>query len=72
MRESAGSSVMAWSSVMFSRPGTSLLICSTRARGIFSARPTSLIAAFGLRVPKVPIWATFASPYYFRTYSITS
>ena len=72
IRRSAGSSLRASSRVMFSRAGTSLLICSTRASGMFSTRPTSLIAALALSVPKVPIWATFASPYLFRTYSMTS
>ncbi len=38
---------------------------------MFITRPTSLIAALALSVPKVPIWATFASPYFFRTYSMT-
>ena len=71
-RRSAGSSLIASSSVMLSRAGTSLLICSTRASGMFSARPTSLIAALALSVPKVPICATLASPYFLRTYSMTS
>ena len=39
---------------------------------MFKARPTSLIAALVFKVPKVPIWATLASPYFLRTYSITS
>ncbi len=39
---------------------------------MFSTRPTSLIAALAFSVPKVPIWATLASPYFLRTYSMTS
>ena len=66
-RRRAGSSLRASSSVMLSRVGISLLICSTRARGMLSTRPTSLIAALAFIVPKVPIWATLASPYFFRT-----
>ena len=38
---------------------------------MFSDRPTSLIAAFAAIVPNVPIWATLAAPYLFRTYSMT-
>ena len=69
---SAGSSLSASSSVMFSRVGISLVTWSTRASGMFSTRPTSLSAAFAAIVPNVPIWATFAAPYFCRTYSMTS
>ena len=31
-----------------------------------------MIAALVFKVPNVPIWATLASPYFLRTYSITS
>ena len=57
---SAGSSLSASSSVMFSRVGISLVTWSTRASGMFSARPTSLSAALAAIVPNVPIWATLA------------
>ena len=57
---------------MFSRVGISFVTWSTRARGIFRARPTSFSAAFAAIVPNVPICATLAAPYLLRTYSMTS
>ncbi len=68
----AGSFLIASSSEMFRTFGTSFLIASTFGNGMPSARPTSVIAAFAFRVPKVPIWATFSDPYLSRTYSMTS
>ena len=63
-RRSAGSSLRASSSVMFSRVGISLVTWSTRASGMFRARPTSLSAALAAIVPNVPICATLAAPYF--------
>ena len=45
---------------------------STSPYGMSSARPTSLIAAFAAIVLKVMICATWSSPYFCFTYSITS
>ena len=39
---------------------------------MFSARPTSRMAALAAMVPKVTICATWSSPYLLRTYSTTS
>ena len=52
---------------MFGRVGISLVTWSTRARGMLRVRPTSLIDALAAIVPKVPIWATLAAPYFSRT-----
>ena len=53
-------------------PGDQLVDLLDAGQRDVHARPTSLIAALALSVPKVPICATLASPYFFRTYSITS
>ncbi len=60
---SSGLSSRASLSLMLSVSGTILAISSARLSGNDSARATSRIAALAFRVPKVPIWATFSSPY---------